>query len=339
MDRRFVACAVLFLIVTSLVAVSAAAQSDVLTACNELAPDEIKKLEETRKLRGGAGFTALFFALDGQLCNINRQFGVVGDPIHVFLLVGENYQNLAQAQFAPCALEPAGISIYASGAFPTLTPELKALVKEKKYIFLHLLPRTCFNTSVDITIKEKPDGPDLARYTLTQYERYRATLQVGAFFTNLHDNTYGLRPEAGGTQMRIFDKGPTKTGPEYYASVVVYGLPHYFAELGGKNRTHYLGRDIVNDQGWRDRLGGVIAASATDPSKRFAIGLSFEAVRGINLVGALEFAKVKRLVGFNEGDVFTGAENTIPVRDQWNRQFVGGLSLDFRYITALFSRR
>jgi hypothetical protein len=80
-----------------------------------------------------------------------------------------------------------------------------------------------------------------------------------------------------------------------------------------------------------------VGASASHPAQRFATGTSVEVVRGINVVGLLEFAQVKRLVGYSEGDIFTGGESAIPMRDRWNRQFVAGLLLDFRYVTALFS--
>jgi len=318
-------------------AMAATPDAAVIDACNQQAPSQIAQLEQTRKQRGEAGFTALFFTPDGELCNFSRQFGVVGDPIDVFVLRVKNAQNHALGvQFAPCAVEPAGISIYAQGAFPATIGPSNVAATAADYEFVPLLPHRCFNTSVDITITDTTSNTQIGRYTLTQYDRYRATLQVGSVFTSLHDNTYGLR--ADGANSRIFNKGPVKTGPEYYSSVVIYGLPHYLSELRA-NAPHYLGRDIVNDQSLSDRIGGVVAASASHPAQRFAAGLSIEVIRGVNVVGLVEFAQVTRLVGYNEGDIFTGAENTIPVRNQWNRHFVAGLSLDFRYVTALFSRQ
>lgn len=337
--RYISALSLCVLLATSLVAAQPdpAIQDPIIKACNEKSPTIIADLESGRKQRREAGFTALFFTPDGQLCAFSRQFGVVGDPIDVFVLRDQNQKPrpALTVQFAPCALEPAGISIYAQGTFPAIGQgPLPATAPLPDYEFEALLPRRCFNTSVDITIDEA--DKQIGRYTLTQYDRYRATLQVGSVFTTLHDNVYGLRTD--GTNMRIFNKGPVKSGPEYYASVVIYGLPHYLGELR-PNAPHYLGRDIVNDQGLADRIGGVVAASASHPAQRFAAGLSLEVVRGVNVIGLLEFAQVKRLVGYHEDDIFTGAETTIPVRDQWNHHFVAGLSLDFRYVTALFQRQ
>ncbi|HEX8170993.1 MAG TPA: hypothetical protein VF824_10680 [Thermoanaerobaculia bacterium] len=314
---------------------------DAIAACNRIGPDQIALLEQERKVRRDPGFTALFFTADGQLCHWNRQFGVEGDPIHVILINDGSLAGTPQAQFAPCALEPAGISAYVPGTFPTL-PQSNA-AGPILYTPLRLLPRRCFNASVDITVDgRKLDAnnnsvPFQGRHTLTQYTRYRTTLQVGTAFTDLHDNTYGLR--ADGTQMRIFNKGPINEGPEYFASVVIYSFPSYLRELSSRGRYHYFGRDIVNDQGFTDRIGLALGASASNPGRRFLTGISFEIVRGVNLVGMYEWARVKRLVGVKEDDVFAGAENTIPVRDTWESSFAGGISLDFRYVTLLFSRQ
>jgi hypothetical protein len=313
---------------------------DIITACNRIGPNEVQLLEQERKVRREPGFTALFFTPSGQLCHWNRQFGVEGDPIHVILINDGSLGGTPKAEFAPCALEPAGISAYVPGQFPTL-PQSNAR-GAVVHTPLRLLPRRCFNQSVDVTVTgTKLDDNNTptaftGRHTLTQYGRYRTTLQVGAAFTELHDNTYGLRPD--GAQMRIFNKGPVETGPEYFASVVIYAFPRYLPELFRRNQ-HYYGRDIVNDQGLADKIGLVLGASASSPGKRFLMGFSFEVVRGVSIIGVREYARVKRVVGYNEGDVFAGVETAIPVRDEWESGYVAGLSLDFRYVTLLFSRQ
>jgi hypothetical protein len=311
--------------------------TDVISACNCIGPEQIKVMDQERKVTGEPGFTALFFTLSGQLCYWNRQFGVQGDPINA-VFINDGSLSAPTAQFAPCSPEPEGIAAYVPGAFPTL-PQAQS---GKPFTPFRVLAQRCFNSSVDITVSgrklDENNNPAsfTGKHTLTQYARYRTTLQVGTAFTDLHDNTYGLRPD--GTQMRIFNKGPVNKGPEYFASVVIYAFPRYFGELFSRDR-HYLGRDIVNDQALLDRIGGLLGASASNPGRRFLLGLSFEVVRGVNVVGTREFARVQRLVGFNEGDVFSGAENTIPVRDQWERDYTLGISLDFRYVNLLFSRQ
>ncbi len=77
-------------------------------------------------------------------------------------------------------------------------------------------------------------------------------------FTDLHDQTFGLRPDGTGQNL-IFNEGPIDDGPRYFASLVVYGILHYLGTLGGGN---YPGRDIVNDNSIVDRLGAVMGVGA-----------------------------------------------------------------------------
>ncbi|HEX6042469.1 hypothetical protein [Longimicrobium sp.] len=169
---------------------------------------------------------------------------------------------------------------------------------------------------------------------MDQSELYRATLHLGTLFTTLHNRSFGLRPD--GEDQRIYSKGPTDRGPEYYAAVVLYGLPHYIPSLFGGDR--YRGRDVVRDHSLADRIGGVVGVGLSDPRKQFVLGLAFEALAGVNVTGTWNFARVNSLAEVEEGAVFTGAESEIPQRQEWENEFVLGVSLDLRYVAALTKR-
>lgn len=285
-------------------------------------------------------FTLLVFGVDTQEpCYWNRDYGVAGDPIHISLLTDTTLVGRPQVEFTPCSLEPAAPALFVPATFPSISPEQAA----EERPLLNLPPRRCFNSSVTVTIAGRSSTIDpvtrtvtqrafSASYPLRQYDRYRGGLQVGVLFTQLHDVAYGLRTD--GSINRIFSKGPIHQGPEYTASVVLYSLVRNIAELFGGRR--FYGRDIVNDQGI-DRLGGIIGVGLNHPGDRFFAGVSLELFRGVNIVGAYEYARITTLSGYNENDPFTGSEASIPTAKRWDHDVVAGISLDTRYITALFS--
>lgn len=131
---------------------------------------------------------------------------------------------------------------------------------------------------------------------------------MGAVYTTQHCRTFGLADVDG--QKVIVDKGPGGRGPEYLAQLTVYGLLHYLGALTGRGR--YLGRDIVNDHSFADRVGLVVGVGFDKPLNRFALGLSFEIANGVNLVGAYDLARISELKDVAEGDVFKGKAEELP---------------------------
>src|SRR5205814_811773 len=138
--------------------------------------------------------------------------------------------------------------------------------------------RRCYNTTVDVSIVGDNRGTNLVqRYPLTQYDRYRGTVQAGILFTPLHDATFALRQDQADTSKRfIYDKGPTNEGPEYIATLNVYAVLKYLPSLLGRaNRSDnspYSGRDPIHDQDMFDRIGGILGVAITNPTRRFAAG-------------------------------------------------------------------
>jgi len=77
-----------------------------------------------------------------------------------------------------------------------------------------------------------------------------------------------------------------------------------------------------------------------NPGKRFALGFSVEALYGIKAIAVWDRARVPELAaGLTEGAAFTGAESDIPTVDVWKTKFEFGMSMDLRYVTALFSHQ
>jgi hypothetical protein len=290
-------------------------------------------------------FLAILFAPDGQILDENKNYGVAGDLIYTAICKDSTFgTGNPRLKFSKCDLQspipknPEGDT----QAFKQQRAGEPELVK--------FPPRQCFGSSFEIKITGKRGArEDLNEtHTIGMYERYRYTLQVAALNTEQHVHAFGLQKD--GDDMKILDKGPVDQGPEYVASIVLYGLPHYFQRAFSRVRGGvpgdletlagrvYYGRDVVNEHGIADRIGFVVGAGLNSPGDRFVTGLSFELAPGVNLIGVYELAKLKQLAGVSEDDVFSGTADEIPIRETWERKLVGGISLDMRYVTGLFRR-
>ena len=160
-------------------------------------------------------------------------------------------------------------------------------------------------------------------------------MTLGAIFTDQTAHTFGLSPDQD-KKNHIFDKGPDGRGPEYLATLVVYALPRQLLQITGKR---YKGRDIVHENGFLDRIGGVAGVGINDPTKRFVAGFSFELTRGIHAQLVHRWARLPQLEGVTAGAEFSGTAEQIPLRDHWERAWVGGLAFDLRYAVALFGHK
>jgi hypothetical protein len=262
------------------------------------------------------------------VCYQSTQRPTQGDPIHVgvFTMNPQNW-DAVRATFEPCALEPATPSILASGQLPKLPSRQQSVDWE-----LRRYPaKACYNSSVVVTVHGTTEQ---ITHTIQQANRYRATLHVGTVFTDEHEVSFGLRPEAGVN--KVFNEGPTDKGPEYVAALVFYSVLKYLPTLVGKPA--YPGRDPIADNDIGDKIGAVVGMGLRNPLKRFVFGGSFEVAAGVNVLGVWEWSEANVLAGINEGDPFSGAKEAIPVRKEWRRGFVFGVSLDIVYATTALSR-
>jgi hypothetical protein len=284
-------------------------------------------------------FSLVVFCRDVTAFQIDRDYGVEGDPIYVALY--DNGTLLSpHVEIPTCSIEPAGPRIFQS---ETSLPTTGGLQSTQPFSIQVLLQRACYDTSVEIDLKAQRTDlatqklADVSRtYVLGQAVRYNATLQVGPLFTNQQPHTFGLSVDSKNVS-HILDKGPTGSGPEYVGTLVLYALPRQLASLfGGKP---YDGRDILHDQKFADRLGGVLGAGLSNPSKLFVAGLSFEIFSYVNVTAVYSWARLPELSGVKAGDVFTGTADQIPVQDQWKGKFAFGISVDLRYAAALFNRK
>lgn len=285
--------------------------------------------QEIRRAEGSDRFTEIVFLESGGVCYRSRDYGVTGDPIYVAVFTDQPEEwDGVQVTYEPCAIESASPSVLVSDRLPSIPSGTQS----REWRLRTYPPRTCYNDAVAVTVQGP--GSTTARTTVQQAQRYRATLQLGAVFTDLHDHSFGLRPD--GAVQRIYDQGPDDRGPEYFASIVLYGLPHYLPSLFTGRR--YAGRDPVHDVGFLDRVGGMLGVGLNDPGKQFAAGLTFEVISGVNVTGTWYWAQVPELAGVAENDVFTGNADQIPTRQTWERDFSFGVSLDLRYAASLFTR-
>ena len=287
------------------------------------------------------GYTAFIFDEDLHFFRQSRPDGVVGDLIFVGVFYKDKDLKNLSVEYSPCSLEPESPHLYVGDAAGLSTP-LRSMGgnKGKETVKLVFPPRRCFNTSVAIKVKatNNDDTQIEGNAPLNQYDRYRGTLQMGVLFTTQHETAFGLKT-SDDAKKYIYNKGPADSGPEYTASLVIYSVLRYVGNIFSPKK-HFAGRDIIHDRSFIDSLGAVIGVGLTNPANRFVLGLSYEVAYGINVIGVMEFARLNQLAGgLTEGAEYAGTEDSIPIRRYWDNKIVFGLSLDLRYVTALFSKK
>ena len=278
------------------------------------------------------------------VCYANRHFSTEGDPLYIGYARSDG--SIASLEFDKCEAASAIPKVLIGGA---ITTELREAVPRFEVQWFTPAAQ-CFGTSVQFHLN-KANAAKFVSATITQYERYRATLQVGAVFSKRHIESFGLRTE--GDQKFLVSNGPgPERGPEYVASVVVYGIPHYLrrravrdppflpgAATAPPRKDPYFGRDPVNESTVADRVGALIGVGLSQPGRRFVIGGSFELVSGINLFGVREFVRQTFLNEASVGDEFNGEAKDISLRDDWDNGWSFGISFDARYAVALFGKK
>ena len=300
---------------------------------------------ELRKLYNGRENYVVIVLSELGVCYASKHFSTEGDALYIGY--AREDATAATIEFDKCDAASAIPKILASdisGISPTAGRAPKFSVQ-----WFVPVPQ-CFGTSVEFHLN-KSGANKFVSTQLTQYERYRATLQVGAVFTTRHIESFGLKPQ-NGTNVLVSNGPGTDTAPEYIASVVIYGVPNYFmrrrisepsflpgAAVASPRKVPYFGREPVHETGVRDRVGAMIGVGLSQPGRRFVAGLTFELVMGVNAFVAGEYAKLTFLNGFEPGQEFSGAADTIPLRDEWQKGWVVGLSFDGRYATALFGKK
>ncbi len=285
-------------------------------------------------------YVAILFDQNLGVIKVSRDYGVVGDWIYVGVLrKGTDPVGKVSVEFTPCDTESEAPNVYVGGPFDSS----KLQAAEDICVIDQFFPGHCYNSEVTIKV-EKKGLSDVKREPVTmkgqyiwhQYQRLRAALQLGILFTDLQEQTYGIRQEGDTTV--IYSKGPEDKGPSYVTSLVIYSFPRYLTSIFS-SKSRFQGRDILHDNDFIDRINAVLSVGINNPGRRFSFGLSFEVVYGINIVGVYEYARITELAGLKVGDEFTGAADTIPTHDVWKKKLTFGLSIDLRYVTALFSKR
>lgn len=185
----------------------------------------------------------------------------------------------------------------------------------------------CFSDNVILRLKEEMSSDPVVQLSLPQYPRYRGALQLGFVNTKIIDRNYSL---VNGVILAGQDNSK---GPEYVASLLVYGLPNYLKGFAKSDREVYSGRDIVNEFGWKDRISLSFSIGINEPKNLLGVGFGLEIVKGINLTMTSLYQKVDVLSGVSVGDSATG---DIPLKSRWEHDVVGGISIDGRYLSRLF---
>lgn len=294
--------------------------------------------------RGGQRDFTVVLLSDAGVCYASRHFSTEGDPIYIGYARTE--RSVAVLEFEKCEAAPAIPKVLVGGSLADIKVEAAAPFEVQWFA----PAAQCFGGSVEFHLS-KPNALKFVKATITQYERYRATLQLGAALTERHIESFGLRAE--GDKQFLVSKGPGEEhGPEYLAAVVVYAIPNYFRRrtvadpkflnptgTAPLRKDPYFGREPVHENGAADRLGLVLGVALSQPGRRLVVGGAFEVVTGVNILALYEFVRLNKLNGFEVGDEFAGTVEDIPLRDDWDRGWTLGVSFDVRYATALFGRK
>lgn len=290
----------------------------------------------------GAGNYAIVILTDeGETCytsdQIDRQSE--GDPIYVgvFTLPGTVWSS---PRYAPCALQTSTPRYNAPASGTTVFRVLSGRQTEGRVVAPATppSPQRCFNENVEISVVGTPTkgAQRTVKYNLRQHPRHHFTLQLGAYDASKFQHSFGTRTVDG--KSRIFDKGPSGQGIQYYAGVVLYGAPHYLTTLRPGERL-YPGRDLVNDQSLWDRISLILGAGLENPADHFVAGIGFEVFNGVSVTGTYSRRRFKTLAeGLKVGDEFSGAPADIPMRDFWDSEMALGLSLDLGYALRFLQR-
>lgn len=273
-----------------------------------------------------------------------------GDFLAVGVVVkpGEQIPTELKATFSNCTLETPAPVIYSSGSFDITKQSTDVDLKPETAPQLQtywLAGQACASDAPQVSIIKGTGAQVLTvAHTLAEYKRYRASVHLGAVYTDRSDPRYTVRTLDG--QSVIADESADDKGVEYVGSVVIHGLLHYLDEIRDSNRNSsdpgqwpYKGRDLVNERSSKDLLGLVVSAGLDDPGDRFGIGLSYEIAHGVNLIGLYELVKTKRLDGVSVGDPFIGTADALPKKDHWDKGFSLGITFDISYLTQIFTGR
>lgn len=277
------------------------------------------------------------FNSQGQSCALSYPVGQ-GDLLRVGLALSAGEPRPQKLSLIPTGCtKPTGAPVVVGKIDPNFikqagkdgvkaTPSTQAIVSEDTLLTVGM-PLECASDSVKV--KLKIDDVESEEITLQLFSRTTALVHVGVLNTRLREPEFGLRTTDGSTV--ITDKETQSRGPEYVATVVIQGFPHYLRKGFG-----YRGRDLVHDNGTLDRIGLAFGFGLKNPTKRFGMGLSYELTKGVNLVAMHEWVKRTRLDGVKLGDTFAGAAGDIPTSREWAKGWAFGLTFDMAYITSAF---
>jgi len=251
------------------------------------------------------------------------------------LMKGEARPDAMSASVASCTLPTPGPVILAPPVRPGDLVLHSARPVTEAYELSQLgQPVECASSApvVSVTVTRGTTAAPAKAQTLSLFERHTGVVHLGVLQSSLREQDFGLRALNG--QTTIVNREAEGRGPEYMAMVVVQAIPRYF-----QSGLSYPGRDLLHDNEALDRVGLVLGFGLKEPAKRFALGLSYEVARGINVVAAHEWLKRNRLNGVSVGDTFSGAATDIPTRKEWSRGWSIGLSFDIGYVTQIFTTK
>src|SRR5262245_47249416 len=161
---------------------------------------------ELRKLYKGRENYVVIVLSNLGVCYASKHFSTEGDALYVGYAREDD--AVAAIEFDKCDAASAVPKILASDISGiSLTAERAPRFSVQWFV---PVPQ-CFGTSVEFHLN-KSGANKFVSTQLTQYERYRATLQVGAVFTTRHIESFGLKPQDG--KNLLVSNGPgTDTAP------------------------------------------------------------------------------------------------------------------------------
>jgi len=157
---------------------------------------------------------------------------------------------------------------------------------------------------------------------------YRFRIMAGPVYSSLSKKTksYSLQPTAAGN--KVVTSSDASEGPVNYPLFLkIYWTPK--------------GRDILVDppscfESWRclERINPIVGINLVDhPLQHFYTGLSFEPVRGVDIVGGAHWAKVQELTGgFSDNQETTA--NSLPTKHKFKGGWFAGVTVDVGVATA-----
>ena len=184
-----------------------------------------------------------------------------------------------------------------------------------------------------LEIKIIRDKAELRDYKIRVSPNYLAAFRFGVGQSPIRFNDFYVAPRSGasGDTGTVMNHAAPDGEPRSYLAVVFYTWQFW-------RDGFWNGRDLDEQPEFLDRFNPFLGVGVKDLGKEYLFGVTAELARGLDVVWAVQYARVPELDGsVREGDTFVGKTGDLPIRYRWRTSSgFWGASVDLRIAVAVF---